>query len=65
MTNNGIPIMDDKMQRTNADIIRAMTDEELADKMLDSMRGWCPSQTIHCTAECKKCLLNWLQREAT
>ena len=40
--NNGVPIMDDKMQRTNADRIRAMTDEELAVWMCDRSCSLCP-----------------------
>ena len=50
---------------TNADKIRAMTDEELA-KL--GTKG-CPHSSVHnmCTAYgdvCYRCWLNWLQKEA-
>ena len=49
---------------TLGDKIRSMTDEELADGMLDVMRGWCPKQTSECTSGCKECLLDWLRKES-
>jgi hypothetical protein len=54
-----------KQKQTNADRIRAKTDEELASGMLEIMRGWCPKATSECTAGCKECLLEWLKQEAT
>lgn len=43
--------------RTNADRIRAMTDEELA-KILNS---GCPSGRAKCNGLCGTCLLDWLR----
>lgn len=58
-------------KRTNADRIRAMTDEELAELMED--KGDCPP--IECPhdgegakvtrLDCKACWLDWLKQEAT
>ena len=49
--------------KTNADKIRAMTDEELAEWMRDIMSGWCPKRTSLCDGNCKKCTLDWLRQE--
>ena len=51
-------------QQTNADRIRSMTDEELAEWMRDIMSGWCPKRTSLCDGNCKKCTLDWLRQEA-
>lgn len=60
----------DAVKQTNADRIRAMTDEELADMMEDSVE--CP--LIACPQDdkganitrrdCRKCWLDWLKEEA-
>ena len=51
--------------QTNADRIRAMTDEELAvwlSDMHDSVT--CPNNgAIDCNPSCKRCWLNWLKQE--
>ena len=51
---------------TNADRIRAMTDEELAD-IIDS--DWCSILCIDgvsfCNADCHTKILEWLKQEAT
>ena len=52
---------------TNADRIRQMTDEELATKLCVSIcnmipRSICDQHTD--TAECDKCILDWLKQEA-
>lgn len=53
---------------TNADKIRAMTDEELA-KWLCSTHGtcasWCPVSRDCDGDECDRGLLDWLMEEAT
>lgn len=46
---------------TNADRIRAMTDEELAEFI--STCG-CPDHARDCRASCAKCTLEWLQQPA-
>lgn len=49
--------------RTNADRIRAMTDEELAEfihSTLDSV--WCPPEEMPCDRDCISCWLAWLQQ---
>jgi len=52
--------------QTNADRIRAMTDEELADEMWKLQQGNCPpgdcGHKDFCQAE--KCWLEWLKQEA-
>lgn len=52
---------------TNADKIRAMTDEELA-KMLSTTYDcyWCPINCptgAHGLGECKETILDWLKQE--
>ncbi len=48
---------------TNADRIRAMSDEELA-KLFDSDDVICPPNHIDCTEKCTECFLKWLQQPA-
>lgn len=53
--------------KTNADRIRAMTDEELAELLHEITEPVCPPMQPHkyCrSGECKKCWLEWLQEEA-
>ena len=47
--------------KTNADRIRAMTDDELAEFI--SARG-CADHTRDCRESCKDCTLEWLQQPA-
>ena len=57
---------------TNADRIRAMTDEELAAWFFSGDFPWCvyEEDVVPCTYEdipvhpCDRCLLNWLKQEA-
>ena len=50
---------------TNADRIRAMTDEELAKYMGDVQTwGGCPNHGArNCTENCADCWLDWLKQE--
>ena len=66
----------DKKVPTNADRIRAMTDEELAEMFLthdEQLYRHCPSDTFaeYCQVkpcveccDCKSCWLGWLKQEA-
>lgn len=51
--------------QTNADRIRAMSDEELA-KLLDNVRVSCGGVMggRNCMADCRECWLDWLKQEA-
>ena len=51
---------------SNADRIRAMTDEELAEYMGDVQTwGGCPNHGArNCTENCADCWLDWLKQEA-
>ena len=56
-------------KKTNADRIRAMTDDELADMFDKEVSGGviCPPNHTHkyCAAgDCQKCWLDWLKQEA-
>ena len=54
-------------RRTNADRIRNMSDEELADTLFDSCLEVMHIDECSYTDNvgmCKKCVLNWLQSEA-
>ena len=50
---------------TNADRIRAMTDEELAELIgTDQRNGGCPNGGArNCQESCVKCWLDWLREE--
>ena len=50
---------------TNADRIRAMTDDELAEWLSDMHDAvTCPNGgAIDCNPSCKRCWLNWLKQE--
>jgi hypothetical protein len=52
---------------TNADKIRAMSDEELAEFILPITEcGRCPTGEIPCMGDnCRKTLLGWLRGEAS
>ena len=49
---------------TNADRIRAMSDEEMAEWHKQMMEGYCPRQTSECPSDCYECWLDWLKQEA-
>lgn len=48
---------------TNADRIRAMTDEELAEKLTSLPCSCCPDDM--CSWNCKQTWINWLKQEVT
>ena len=49
---------------TNADRIRAMSDEEMAAFMERTITfAGCPSLPINCQESCAKCWLDWLKQE--
>ena len=55
--------------QTNADRIRAMTDEELAvwcveHLMCPEVRPWCETREHGTIMDCKKCWHDWLKQEA-
>ena len=60
---NGVTIqpLADCKQQTNADCIRAMTDEELA--VFLSAYG-CPCPARNCHESCADCVMEWLQQPA-
>lgn len=47
---------------TNADRIRAMTDEELASFLAQTALQRCPCPTKNCERFCTDCVLNWLKQ---
>ena len=57
---------------TNADRIRSMTDEELAEFFVEAYWHVCKSEedipidpeTEECMGSCKQCYLDWLKQEA-
>ena len=59
--------------QTNADRIRAMSDEELADALVGCRHNpWCDYSKGACTyvgteryGKCQMCALDWLKQEAT
>lgn len=60
-------VTDNDNKQTNADRIRNMSDEQLADTLFDSCLevmhiDECPYADN--VGKCKKCILNWLQSEA-
>lgn len=54
------------LKKTNADKIRVMSDEELAEFLLHFKHcDICDEQLeMYCTEECNKNIINWLQSEA-
>lgn len=50
--------------KTNADRIRDMTDEELAAYLVQTILQQCPCPTKDCEARCNDCILKWLQQPA-
>ena len=49
---------------TNADRIRAMSDEELVKFIEDTQIAGCPDPARSCRASCKDCIMDWLQQPA-
>lgn len=47
----------------NADRIRSMTDEELADFITDDMCGLICGDPLACEGQCKQKMLDWLKEE--
>ena len=71
-TLNGVPVKYEKKKRTNADRIRAMSDEELVKEFIDTMSDEmffncpvCKTKTeSECFASnCEKCWVEWLKQE--
>lgn len=50
--------------KTNADRIRAMSDEELVRFIEETQIAGCPTPARRCRASCKECILKWLQQPA-
>lgn len=48
---------------TNADRIRSMSDEELADFITDDMCGLICGDPLACEGQCKQKMLDWLKEE--
>lgn len=53
-----------KKKQTNADRIRSMTDEELADAIMCPAEFTGSDKVCDFSHECKDCTLAWLQRES-
>ena len=62
LSNSATPITEYRM--TNADRIRAMTDEELMKFIEDTGIAGCPYPAMSCRASCQVCILEWLQQPA-
>lgn len=57
-----------RLPQTNADRIRAMSDEELASEMCELTKPNCPPKhgwKLCVESKCKQCWLDWLRQEAT
>ena len=54
----------DSMPMTNADRIRAMTDEELMKFIEDTGIAGCPYPAMSCRASCQVCISDWLKQPA-
>lgn len=50
---------------TNADRIRAMTDEELAEWIVHPIISYCQHDICDGEKDCAECALQWLKQEAT
>lgn len=48
---------------TNADKIRAMTDEELVEWHKNLIEGYCPRPASDCLSDCEECWRIWLKQE--
>lgn len=59
------PVKPEKKQMTNADKIRAMNDDELADLINREISYCAPTGDCEKTSnDCKACWLDWLQQPA-
>ena len=47
----------------NGDVIRSMSDEELAEFITDDMCGLICGDPLECEGQCKQKMLDWLKRE--
>ena len=47
----------------NGDVIRSMSDEELADFITDDMCGLLCGDPLACEGQCKQKMLDWLKEE--
>ena len=47
----------------NGDVIRSMSDEELADFITDDMCGLICGDPLACEGQCKQKMLDWLKQE--
>ena len=54
--------MDDRVETTNADRIRAMSDDELAKFLDDCNSQGCVCPTRDCSPTCHQCIVKWLQQ---
>ena len=52
------------MPQTNADRIRAMSDEDFATFLEHTGTAGCPGPVRRCMASCYACILDWLQQPA-
>ena len=60
-----LPAVGEYRTATNADRIRSMTDEELAELFwIRADCELCPNKEPHCSDDCKKHWLDWLKEEA-
>ena len=72
-TLDGVPVKYSEKKKTNADVIRAMTDEELAKFIQEDVfaEPWCPDDVPYVLGsgcqlidkDCGKCALKWLKQE--
>ena len=53
-----------EMPMTNADRIRAMTDEELVKFIEDAQVEGCPDPARSCRESCQECIMDWLHQPA-
>lgn len=54
------------IKQTNADRIRSMTDEELAELFwIRADCKLCPNKETHCSDDCRKHWLDWLRQEVS
>ena len=59
------PYTDESWRKTNADRIRSLSDEGLADYMafVGKVNKGCPVMSINCQESCNKFWLDWLKEE--
>ena len=57
-------LIDHAKPMTNADRIRAMSDEELVKFIEDTGIAGCPYPARRCRASCRDCIMEWLKQPA-